>query len=651
MSITTGILTGGANAHQTTSEEANAWATDFISEGIVGSVGSTNGIAPTTGSFSINAQGTPDMTVAVGSGTAYVTGTPSSQASQTFRVKNSATSNVTISANSSGSTKYDWVYIQLDATKLNTPNSAADDVATLVTSRSSSASSDDGTPPTYGYPLAVVTVANGATTITNSNIRDLRTQSTISSTTAGTSNDWYSTSLSPNTVTALGNRSYSLVFNSTDLTTYISNGMRLKLPRTVTPPTYMGGAFNGSSHYFTKTSPTGTLSTVTNNFTIMCHVEPTAYATAGIAGRSDATPNNGLMLGMTSTGQITVFVRNGGGSNYRILQTTQSLPLNKKSHIAASWTSGTVVIYLDGVSVPLLAPITAGTAPTVAGTGGDFSIGRQGAFAGEYFPGYISSVGVFDAVLSAATIRQHMNQALTGSETNCIGAWNLNNAATDASASANNLTATGGVGYTARSPMNATEYAIVMANSFSTNTTLTVQVPEGYSLPTTGGIGTVSYSTQKTPYGFPGQRGKWTLSLCMGARASTSAGIAVSTVTNPGGINLSLPVGEWTLGYQMGVVDSASGPVAYLAFAAGLSTSASSISDYELMSQSVLTNSSNNQTQSYLVKSKQINSTTSTPWYFVVKPLTAAVTHTLFTGYDASLSSDIGLITAENAYL
>ena len=98
MSITTGILRGGTNNHETTSEEANAIATDFIAEGIVDAVGNTSGVAPMTGGFAVAAQGTPDMTVAVSYGVAYVEGTPSSQNAQVFRVKNSASENVTISA-------------------------------------------------------------------------------------------------------------------------------------------------------------------------------------------------------------------------------------------------------------------------------------------------------------------------------------------------------------------------------------------------------------------------------------------------------------------------------------------------------------------------------------------------------------------------
>ena len=181
MAITTGILTGGSNSHQTTSEEANGAATDFASPGVVGTLTNTSGVAPATGGFAVNAQGSPDMTVAVSTGVAYITATPTSQGSQKLRVKNSASANVTISANSSGSTKYDWLYLSVSATNAANPNSAADNVTTLTTSRSSSATSDDGTPPTYGLHIATITVANGASSISNGNIADSRVQAGLGS--------------------------------------------------------------------------------------------------------------------------------------------------------------------------------------------------------------------------------------------------------------------------------------------------------------------------------------------------------------------------------------------------------------------------------------------------------------------------------------
>lgn len=182
MSIVTNILTGGSNNHQTTSENANQVQTDFVPEGVVGAITNTAGVAPATGAFAVNAQGSPNMTVAVSTGVGYVTATPSGQSSQSLRIYNNASSNVTIAANASGSTKYDWVYISVSAANAANPNTAGDNVATLVTSRSSNATSDDGTPPAYGYPLAVVTVANAASSITNGNIADKREQTGVTTT-------------------------------------------------------------------------------------------------------------------------------------------------------------------------------------------------------------------------------------------------------------------------------------------------------------------------------------------------------------------------------------------------------------------------------------------------------------------------------------
>ncbi len=176
MSLTVSVLQGGTNSHATTSEEINFSLTDFISQGVIGTLTNTSGVAPATGSFAVNAQGSPDMTVAVSAGSGYVTATPTSGNSQVLRVKNSASTNVTIPANATGGTRFDWVYIKIDPDKAKDPASDASDVASLVTSRSTSATVDNGSPPTYGYAIAVVTVANGASSITNGNISDSRSQ-------------------------------------------------------------------------------------------------------------------------------------------------------------------------------------------------------------------------------------------------------------------------------------------------------------------------------------------------------------------------------------------------------------------------------------------------------------------------------------------
>jgi len=520
MALLTSIMTGGVNNHPTTSDEANAWSTDFISEGIVGSF---TGGPPSTGAYAVTAQGSPDMTVAVATGVCYVQGTPTSQSSQTFRVKHTASENVTISANSSGSTKYDWVYIKLDATKLNGPNVAGDDAATLVTSRSTSQSSDDGTPPTYGYPIAVVTVANGASSITSGNIRDLRANCIVNLGSTSVTSGWTEMGYAPNTVTALGNRSYSLVFNSTDLTSTTSVGQRLKLPRTVTAPTQCADLERGSSQYFNDTSLTGM--TFTDDFVVSAWIKLESYNSAAaqtIVSRYNGT--SGWLLRVEASGTIALYGFNAGASNWRSVASYQSVPVGKWVHVAAELDMSAHAVgatdsyvMIDGVNVPAVVA-QSGTTPSALIQAGELQIGA--ANGGEFFDGKLAQVAIYSAKVTQATIKASMNQTLTGSETSLVSAYTFNNSINDLSANANNLTAQGsalatntdtpftnpvtGTSVTA----GTTNYGIIMAQTFSTNTTYTIQVPEGETLPTTGGIGTVSYSAQSNPYGWPSSANK-----------------------------------------------------------------------------------------------------------------------------------------------
>jgi hypothetical protein len=71
---------------------------------------------------------------------------------------------------------------------------------------------------------------------------------------SGSSDGWTPFGYSLTSITALGNRSYTAVVSGTDTTGVTSVGMRLKLPRTVTPPTQCADLESGSSQYYSKTS-------------------------------------------------------------------------------------------------------------------------------------------------------------------------------------------------------------------------------------------------------------------------------------------------------------------------------------------------------------------------------------------------------------
>lgn len=653
MAITTSVLTGGSNSHTTTSEEVNAVATDFASEGIIGTLVNTNGVAPATGGFAVNAQGSPDATVAVSAGTAYVTGTPTSQTSQTFRVKNSASANVTISANASGSTKYDWIYIKLDPTTMNTPNTAGDDVATLVASRSSSATADDGTPPTYGLVLAVVTVANGFTTITNGNIADSRIQSGMqSSPTTASSASWTTVGYTPSTVTALGNRSYTCLFSNVDLTGSLSPGMRLRTTRTVAAPTQCADLEASSSHYFSKTSPSGL--SFTDEFTCMAWVKLESYTAGGIIARRNAD-TEGWSLEVAATGQV-----NLGG--YRIASNNaqnvsyQSLPLNKWVHVAATldMSAGTGTIYFDGVLVPSAVSVTGTATALVQGTTA-LVVGAAKSAGTNPFDGKIVQAAVFSDDLAAATIRSYMSQGLSGSETSLVSAFSLNNTLNDLNANANNLSAqNSAVATDTDSPFgtqstgtisSTLDYAIITKTAFSTHTTLTVQVPEGCTIPTSGGVSAVAYSTQDTPYLFPKQRDKWQVGL-IHLTDDTQSSPSSGTWYNLGSCYFTIPVGVWVPGYQV-TLDIAGG-ASGTSQQSTLSTANNTESDTQLTARIYIP--SNTEIMGPVTRQKLggINLAAATIYYLNSKQDTGgSVSSIKFKGSDSGAT----VVTAELSYL
>jgi len=448
---------------------------------------------------------------------------------------------------------------------------------------------------------------------------------------------WPMLGYAPTTITALGNRSYSLVFNSTDLTSYISNGMRLKLPRTVTAPTQCT-SLNGTTQYYNKTSPAGM--TFTDDFVVSAWVKLSSYAVGTIASRYNGT--SGWQFQVDATGQLSLIGRNASASNYSFVQSYQSVPLNKWVHVSAQLdmstftaTTTTSYVMIDGVNVPATV-IRAGTNPTALVQAGNLEIGSTNGGT-TFFPGKIAQVAIYSAKVTQATILASMNQTLTGSETSIVSAYTFNNSINDLSANANSLTPQGSaVATTVDSPMNATEYGIVMANSFSTNTTLTVQVPEGYSLPTSGGIGTVSYSTQKTPYGFPAQKNKWQL-ITFG-KATETVTYSNNTWTQINGQQISLPVGEWEVGFAVTWgVNVASGVIHQVSLStASSSESDPSWTDYFNFRDTTSTSAYRHRNNGYLSLSAV------TPYYLVGNQADGA---------SRSMTANNSVITANNAYL
>lgn len=545
-SIIASVITGGSNLHQTVAEELNAYATDFVNQGVVGAITLGAGSTAGTGAFAVTQDASPDMGVTVLTGNAYVSGTPSGQDAQVIRAR--MTSNYTgytINANSSGSTKYDWIYLQLSATNANNPSSAADNVITLVTSRSTSNASDNGTPPTYGILLAVVTVVNGASSITNSNISDRRTQASLSSVNSGSTTGWTSLGYALTYGANNGNKEFTVTIPN-NLSTLLSTGMRLSIARSVTPPTQCMAFTSASSQYATKASPTGI--TFTGPFTCEAWIYLNSYTgqNQGIIGRTDGS-TGGFFLSINSSGQVVVGY--AASSAFTQWNSYQSVPLGRWVHVAAvvsSVASKTLQgIYINGISVPTTN--TASAATTLTQTS-NLSVGAYGAgVANTFFNGYISEARVWPVAQTAANIQANMAINCVGNETNLIALYQGNGAFTDATSNANNLTATNGaVATQASNPYNATEYFIITKVSYSNpTTTLTLLGGTDCTLPNQT-LNSPYYSTAREPYGFPANRSKWVADMYFYAGSAATPG--AGAIINISSLKLTVPTGEWLLG-------------------------------------------------------------------------------------------------------
>lgn len=645
--ITTSVVTGGSNNHATVSEEANAYATDFVTQGVVGTIGNTNGAAPTTGSFGVNQDASPDMGVLVNLGVAYVLATPSSQNSQVLRARMTANyTTYAISANASGSTKYDWVYLKTDPTNANTPASAADNVTNLFTSRSTSNVTDNGTPPTYGILLAVVTVANGASSITNANIADRRSGVTLGNGTTAASNGWNTLNYALSYSVAYGNRSFDLTTTG-DVTGTLSPGMRLSVARAVSPPTQCTN-LNGTTQFWNRASASLSGITWTNNFAASAWVKVSSYSSASIISRYNGT--SGWDLRLTGNGQVDLIAYNAGSGNTSDVSSSQTIPLNKWVHIAAQLdmasftvTPTTSYIMIDGVDVPATVART-GTNPTALVQAGNLEVGSRNGGT-QFFPGKIAQVAVYSAKVTEATIRVAMNQTMAGSETSLAAFYSFNgNSGVDATSNANNLTAqASSTDTTVDSPFNSTEYAIIEKVSYSNPTsTITIQTPNTGVVPNQT-LNTPQYSYQKVPFGFPSQRNRWTLELINLAGASQGSP-TVGTWYNTGSKVLYISIGEWVTTYNVSPqLTGASGSGSLISTT--LSTANNTENDITYTTSTYGNLGSGTLTVgSPMTKTRAITLTVQTPYYLNYKTGIAS---------SGTLISDStpGIISAENAYL
>lgn len=368
---------------------------------------------------------------------------------------------------------------------------------------------------------------------------------------------WQLLGYTPNSVVANGNGNFDLTYSGVDLTGLTSAGMRLRLARTVAAPT-QSTSLNGTNQYYSKSSPNGM--TFTDDFLVSGWIKLTSYQDATIASRYNGT--SGWVLKLTSSGVVSFEAYNGGSGNISYLQNYRSIPLNKWVHIAAqldmsafSTTPTTSYVMIDGVDVPVFVS-RAGTNPTALAQAGNLEIGSRNG-GSNYFSGKLAQIAIYSNKVAQSTVLAAMTKGLVGTETDLISAYSFNNSINDLNTTnANNLTAqNSAVATNADSPFgnsgisSTLEYGIIQESTFSTDTVINVQVPNGCQIPTSGGISAVLHSGDKAPLNFPTQKDKWTLyAICKNdvLQSSPTSGVWY----NLGNLRLSVPKGVWEASYK-----------------------------------------------------------------------------------------------------
>lgn len=499
--------------------------------------------------------------------------------------------------------------------------------------------------------LGLVTVGAGASDIQEEDIADTRTFVSPLYTA-----DWRNVPANVTSVTNNGQRSYTLSVDE-DLRSILTPGMRLMTERTVAAPT-MSTYLNGTTQYYSKSSPSNM--GMTDDITIIASVYIPKYpsSTATVISML-STSNNGWAFAIDNDGTVRLYGYAGSG-NWSGVVSYQSIPRGKWVYIAAqldmsSFTATTTTSYImiDGVDVPVRLS-RAGTNPTALVVGGDLEVGSQagGTFK---FTGGIAQVAVFNGKVSQSTVLSYMSQGLTGSEPLLASAYSFNNSINDLkTGSANNLTAFGSA--TATNPVSPfgkqvdgtsdplIDFSILTAVG---PTSITVQVPEGCTIPTTGGVSSIKYSDSKSPSGFPMDKSRWSVDMLIYyAIAINTSGTTTSTTYNPGGLRIRLPVCNWDIVQNLSILFTPTS--SNIGIVSGLGNANNGGDDPDLLEKTLLQlATTSNLQQISNSRSKNLNISSATDYYFLLRSDFAFSS----LGYYGSTSTGGTRVQAYNGYL
>ena len=167
----------------------------------------------------------------------------------------------------------------------------------------------------------------------------------------------------------------------------------------------MGANFNGTNQYLDNSTVNSTgWSAITVsawfNATAFTGAPPSQYPSL-VANSHPYADNAGFDLHLTNSGAGGAFFDVGNGTTFARANGTSTLTTGTWYFLVGTYDGATVTVYLNGSQVASTA--FAGGA-IAAGTGPHINVAQNPAFTGNYFPGAIYDVRIYNRALSSAEI-------------------------------------------------------------------------------------------------------------------------------------------------------------------------------------------------------------------------------------------------------
>lgn len=459
---------------------------------------------------------------------------------------------------------------------------------------------------------------------------------------------WFTNDDNVSYVQGNGQREFLLRITGADQTDFYSAGMKGRVNRSSTIATQLLNLESGSSQYASDTSVSGIA--FTDDWSAEAVVELESYTgiEQTIVSRRDGAVS-GWGFRISTTGKVEIY--GGTGSAFDVASSIQGIPLGRKVHVAATLNmSGTsATIYIDGVSVQVSYSNSGASSITQAG---DLIVGAAnttGSTIAEYFDGKVSEIRVWSVVRTAAQFRDNAGKHLTGAESNLVAYFKLNGDYTDETANANDLTDSGSPSFSSEHPYNDSEHFIITKSEYTGgNTDLTIFMPTGTFMPNET-ITDFFFSSSRAPHNFPADENRWYVDSLLTSSQSTTT--SAGTFVNAGGYSLSVPTGSWVLKGLL-VARQQNSSASIYATRGGLSTSASTVSDGELLFDYVIRTSSTSASIAPGIVERPITTTALTPYYAIITVEAGAGTITV--GWDGEIdytNGHISVISAKCAYI